>query len=132
MGERAVFGDVVWGHMSINKVRASIASKTGLKKKDVKAVFAELNAIAYKEVAKTEKFVIPGLIILKLENKPATKAHQKMMFGTDVFGMMIDVEAKPARKVVKIYPAKGLKDGVDKWSRVFDEKAEELAEELFG
>ncbi len=127
MGERAVFGDVVdGGHMSINKVRASIASKTGLKKKDVKAVLAELNAIAYKEVAKTKKFVVPHLFIVKVKKKPATKAHKKMMFGTDVFGVMIDVEAKPAREVVKIYPAKGLKDGVDKWSRVF------LAEELFG
>merc|ERR550514_2659283 len=86
---------------------AAIAGKTGLKPKDVKGIFSELNAIAYKEVAKTEKFVIPQLVTLKLKHKPATKAGKRMMFGKEV-----KVAAKPAKKVVKAFPAKALKDSI--------------------
>merc|ERR1712093_405446 len=39
---------------------SAIASKTGQKPKDVKAVFTALNGIATSEVAKTEKFAIEG------------------------------------------------------------------------
>merc|ERR1712046_193092 len=73
--------------------------------KDVKGVFAALRTIAYPEVKKTEKFVIPQLTTLKLKHKPARKAGTKVMFGKEV-----KVAAKPASKVVKAFPAKALKD----------------------
>merc|ERR1719146_541775 len=85
----------------------TIAEKTGLKPKDVNGVFSELQTIAYKEVAKTEKFVIPQLVMLKLKHKPATKAGKRMMFGKEV-----KVSAKPAKKVVKAFAAKALKDSI--------------------
>merc|ERR1719198_2614953 len=66
-----------------------------------------LRTIAYAEVKKTEKFVIPQLTTLKLKHKPARKAGTKVMFGKEV-----KVAAKPASKVVKAFPAKALKDSI--------------------
>merc|ERR1719174_3669049 len=88
-------------------IMKTIAEKTGLKSKDVKGVFSELQTIAYAEVAKTEKFTIPQLVMLKLRKKPATKAGVRTMFGKEV-----RVAAKPAKKVVKAFPAKALKDSI--------------------
>ena len=73
----------------------------------MKGVFAALRTIAYAEVKKTEKFVIPQLTTLKLKHKPARKAGTKVMFGKEV-----KVAAKPASKVVKAFPAKALKDSI--------------------
>ena len=84
-----------------------IAESTQLKNKDVKGVFAALRTIAYAEVKKTEKFVIPQLTTLKLKHKSARKAGTKVMFGKEV-----KVAAKPASKVVKAFPAKALKDSI--------------------
>merc|ERR1712118_215053 len=84
-----------------------IAESTELKTKDVKGVFAALQTIAYAEVKKTEKFVIPQLTTLKLKHKPARKAGKRVMFGKEV-----KVAAKPASKVVKVFPAKALKDSI--------------------
>merc|ERR1719337_771084 len=75
-----------------------IAEKTELKPAVVKGVFAALQTLAYAEVKKTEKFVIPHLVMLKLKHKPATKAGVKTMFGKEV-----KVAAKPAKKVVKAF-----------------------------
>merc|ERR1719258_530975 len=81
-----------------------LAEKTSLKPKDVKGVMSALQTVAYAEVKRTEKFVIPQLVMLKLRHKPATKAGMKTMFGKEV-----KVAAKPAKKVVKAFPAKALK-----------------------
>merc|ERR1712006_20704 len=93
--------------MTSGAVISQVAEKTELKAKQVRAVFAELREVAYAEVAKTEKFAIPQLVTLKLKHKPARKAGTKMMFGKEV-----RVAAKPASKVVKAFPAKGLKDSI--------------------
>merc|ERR1719399_1418057 len=84
-----------------------LAEKTNLKPKDVKGVMSALQTVAYAEVKKTEKFVIPQLVMLKLRHKPATKAGKRMIFGKEQV-----VKAKPAKKVVKAFAAKGLKDHV--------------------
>ena len=67
-GSRTPRRPSAWG------LKTTIAEKTGLKSKDVKGVFGELQTIAYSEVAKSEKFVIPQLVALKLKHKPARKA----------------------------------------------------------
>ncbi|MCX8255215.1 MAG: hypothetical protein OTI36_14640, partial [Beijerinckiaceae bacterium] len=48
-----------------------------LKVTDVQRVLAALQTIAYAEVKKTEKFVIPQLAMLKVKHKPAHKARRK-------------------------------------------------------
>merc|ERR1712124_179121 len=93
--------------MTSGAIVSQVAEKTELKPKQVRAVFAELREVAYAEVVKTEKFVIPQLVMLKLKHKPARKAGMKMMFGKEV-----RVAAKPASKVVKAFPAKSLKDSI--------------------
>merc|ERR1712146_397230 len=93
--------------MTNSDIMKTISEKTGLKPKVVKGVFSELQTIAYTEVSKTEKFVIPQLVMLKLKHKPATKAGMKTMFGKEV-----KVAAKPAKKIVKAFPAKALKDSI--------------------
>merc|ERR1712228_831617 len=98
---------VAMGAMTGGDLTKKIAESTQLKNKDVKGVFAALRTIAYAEVKKTEKFVIPQLTTLKLKHKPARKAGTKVMFGKEV-----KVAAKPASKVVKAFPAKALKDSI--------------------
>merc|ERR1711964_500335 len=49
-------------------------------------------------------FAIPGITMIKLKKKPATKAGKRMAFGKEVF-----VKAKPARTLVKCYTVKALK-----------------------
>jgi nucleoid DNA-binding protein len=93
--------------MTQGDLTKKIAETTQLKTKDVKGVFAALQTIAYAEVKKTEKFVIPQLTTLKLKHKPARKAGKRVMFGKEV-----KVAAKPASKVVKAFPAKALKDSI--------------------
>merc|ERR1719454_224897 len=93
--------------MSGGAITATIAEKTSLAPKDVKSVLDALKDVAYKEVAKTEKFTIPQLVMLKLKHKPARKAGKKVMFGKEV-----KVKAKKASKVVKAFAAKSLKDSI--------------------
>ena len=64
-----------------------------------------LASIGTEETKKNGKFVIPGLVMIKTRKKPATKAAKKEMFGKVVL-----VKARPARTVVKAFPAKMLKD----------------------
>ncbi len=90
-------------------MRGIIAWDMCLTQKDVKAFFAALNDLAYKEVKETGKFLIPGIVIMKLKQKKPWKASMKMMMR---FGQRIRVAAKPARKVVKIYATKTLQDNV--------------------
>merc|ERR1719473_2633861 len=93
--------------MSGGAITAKIAEKTDLKPKDVKSVMSALNDVAYAEVKKTEKFTIPQLCMIKLKHKAATKAGKKLMFGKEV-----RVKAMKARKVVKAFAAKPLKDAI--------------------
>ena len=88
-------------------VEKTIAVAMQIKMKDVKAVFAALRTIAYAEVKKTNKFVIPQLLTIKVKHKPARKAGTNMMFGKEV-----KVVAKPASKVVKVFPGKAVKDSI--------------------
>ena len=83
----------------------AIESTSGIKKKDVKAVFGALEALIPAQLKAAGKFAIPGITMIKLKKKPATKAGKRMAFGKEVF-----VKAKPARTLVKCYTVKALKD----------------------
>ena len=84
-----------------------IAESTQLKTKDVKAVFAALRTIAYAEVKKTNKLVIPQLLAIKVKHKPARKAGTKMMFGKEV-----KVVAREASWHLKAFPASALQKSI--------------------
>jgi nucleoid DNA-binding protein len=84
-----------------------IAEKTGLTKKDVNGVFEALTALIKRDLKKHQVYTVPGLMKVKVIKKPATKARK----GINPFtGEPTTFKAKPARKVVKVLPLKGLKD----------------------
>merc|ERR1711862_221061 len=72
-------------------------------------VIGSLAEIASQEVSKSGIFTLPGLCRIKTRTKPATKAGKR-----EVFGKVVMVKAKPARKIVKAYPVKALKDSVER------------------
>merc|ERR1712151_1393773 len=74
----------------------ALASESELKKTVCAKIIDSLAAIATKEVVKTGKFTLPGLCMIKPRTKPATKAGKK-----EIFGKVVMVKAKPAKKVVK-------------------------------
>merc|ERR1712224_414456 len=91
--------------MSKGALTGSIAEACEIKKADAKKMLETLASIATAEVKKNAKFVIPGLVMLKTRKKPATKAGKR-----EIFGKMVMVKAKPAKTVVKAFPAKVLKN----------------------
>jgi nucleoid DNA-binding protein len=91
------------------EIISQVADKTDLTKKDVTAVFDELNVIIKRSLRTSSEFSMPGLMKIKVVKKPATKAR----LGKNPFtGQEIMIKAKPARKAVKVTALKGLKDMV--------------------
>ncbi|MEN8129590.1 MAG: HU family DNA-binding protein [Pseudomonadota bacterium] len=111
--------------MAVNKAAASpvkkpptkseilghIAEDTGLTRKEINIVLDSLTGLIAKNLKPrgTGSFNLPGLLKIKVQKKPATKARK----GINPFtGEEAVFKAKPARKVVKVTPLKGLKDMV--------------------
>jgi nucleoid DNA-binding protein len=97
--------------MTKSEILVSLSESTGLSKKEVAGVFADLATLIGKNLGKRGPgvFTIPGLSKIKVVRKPATKARP----GINPFTKEeVIFKAKPARNVVKILPLKGLKDMV--------------------
>merc|ERR1712007_71033 len=90
--------------MSKGAIADKLATTHELKKSVVTKLLGTLAEVGAAEVKKTGLFTIPGLARIKTKRKPATKAGKKMMFGAEVV-----VKAKPAKTVVKAFPAAALK-----------------------
>merc|ERR1712233_13900 len=82
----------------------AIATENEFKTTTCSKVLNSFVDIATKEVKKTGVFAIPGLCRIKTRVKPATKAGVRNIFGKEV-----KVSAKPAKTIVKAYPAAALK-----------------------
>ena len=93
------------------EIMANIAETTGFSKKDVGAFFEALTAEIEKAVGKRGpgQFTIPGLCKIVVKEQPALPRRQVRNPGT---GEMVWADPRPARKVVKVRPLKGLKDMV--------------------
>merc|ERR1711862_913541 len=91
--------------MTKSVLLAAIAESMEVKKSVASTALSTLASIGTEETKKNGKFVIPGLVMIKTRKKPATKAAEREMFGKTVL-----VKAKPARTVVKAFPAKVLKN----------------------
>lgn len=92
-----------------SQILSNIADDTGLTRKDVSAVFDSLSGQIKKNIGRRGPgvFTVPGLMKIKVNNKPATKARK----GTNPFtGEEMMFKAKPARRVVKVLALKNLKD----------------------
>ena len=79
------------------EVKKSVASKS----------LDTLASVAIAEVKKTGVFTVPDWVRLKIHTKPATKAGKRK-----VFGKVAMVRAKPARKIIKVFPVAGLKASI--------------------
>jgi len=86
----------------------AISEATGLTRKEVASVFESMTGLIKKDLSNRGPgvFQIPGLLKVKVVRKPATKARMGINPFTKEEMMF---KAKPARKVVKALPLKGLK-----------------------
>ena len=95
-----------------SEIMINIAEATGHTKKEVAAFFEALTSEIEKNVAKKGgpgQFTIPGLCKIVVQDKPAMPKREVRNPGT---GEMVWAKPRPARKVVKVRPLKGLKDMV--------------------
>lgn len=90
------------------EIYRTLAEQSGMKRGDVVRMFEVMSAMMEKDLnSKVGTFNVPGLMRVKVVKKPATK---KRMGKNPFTGEMQEFAAKPARKVVRIRPLKGLKD----------------------
>jgi nucleoid DNA-binding protein len=92
-----------------SQILSDLSDATGLAKKEIASVFEEMTMLMKKDLSKKGPgvFTVPGLLKVKVISKPATKARK----GINPFtGEETMFKAKPARRVVKAQPLKGLKD----------------------
>jgi len=86
-----------------------MAEETGLAKKQVKAVMDSFATQMKKDLSKIGAFAFSGMFKAVVIRRPATQARK----GINPFTKQeVMFAAKPARKVVKIRPAKALKSSV--------------------
>ena len=93
-----------------SEIYGALAEDTGITRKQVAAVFDGMATMMKKDLIRGPKvFSVPGLMKVTVIHKPATKARK----GINPFTNEPTIfKAKPARKVVKVRPLKGLKDMV--------------------
>ena len=94
-----------------SEIMMTISEKTELSRKEVAGVFDALGEVIQDNLKPRGPgmFSVPGLMKIRVIKKPATKARK----GINPFtGEEAIFKAKPARKVVKVLPLKGLKDMV--------------------
>ena len=97
------------GTLSKSALIQALSDKTELSRKDVKGLVESIATVGYAELKKNGLFVLPGLVRLVVQRKPATKARK----GINPFTKEPTIfKAKPARKVVKARPVKAAKDAV--------------------
>ena len=98
--------------LSKSQVLTSIADATELSRKQVGAVFDELESLVARSIGKKGlgEFTLPGLLKIITVKKPARKARK----GINPFtGEETTFKAKPASIAVKVRPLKKLKAFVE-------------------
>lgn len=94
---------------SKSELFTSIAERSGLNRKDVKAVMGTISDIIHAHLAKQgpEEFKWPGLFKITVVKKPATKSRKGISPFT---GEEMIFKAKPASRKVKVRALKKLKE----------------------
>lgn len=94
---------------SKGEILAAAADHAGISRKQASAVLESLSEQIKKNVSKKGPgaFTVPGLMKIKVINKPATKARKGINPFTKEEQMF---KAKPARRDIKIRALKTLKD----------------------
>ena len=97
--------------MSKPEFVAALSEKSGLDKHQAASALDAINAMVTQQLGKggPGEVLIPGLIKLKVVDKPATPQHE----GVNPFTKEpMTYKAKPAHKVIKVMILKTLKDAV--------------------
>jgi nucleoid DNA-binding protein len=92
-----------------SEILSHISEKTGLKRKEVGAVFDELGMLIKRDLKSVGLFNVVGMMKVKVVHKPAQPARKGINPFTKEEVMF---KAKPARNVVKVLALKSLKDMV--------------------
>jgi nucleoid DNA-binding protein len=92
-----------------SEILSHLSEKTGLKRKEVSAVFDELATLIKRDLKQVGLFNVVGLMKVKVVHKPAQPARKGINPFTKEEVMF---KAKPARNVVKVLALKNLKDMV--------------------
>jgi nucleoid DNA-binding protein len=98
--------------LSKSQVLTHISESTALNRKQVAAVFDELESLIARSISKKGlgEFTVPGLLKITTVKKPARKARK----GINPFtGEETTFKAKPASVAVKVRPLKKLKAFVE-------------------
>jgi nucleoid DNA-binding protein len=97
--------------MTKAQVLTELATTTEIDKKTVTTVLDALNDLATRELKSAEagEFVIPGMVKLRVVDKPATEERQGINPHTR---QPMTIAAKPASRTVRATALKALKDGV--------------------
>ena len=90
-----------------SEILSHLSDKTGLKRKEVAAVFDELANVIKKDLKGAGIFNVMGLMKIKVVRKPAQPARKGINPFTKEEVMF---KAKPARNVIKVLALKSLKD----------------------
>jgi nucleoid DNA-binding protein len=95
---------------SKSEILNSIAETTGLSRKQVQSVMEALTAEIHKSVGKKGPgvFQLPGIAKIYIHQRKAQPAKKGVK--NPFTGELMDVPAKPAKKMVKIKALKQLKD----------------------
>jgi nucleoid DNA-binding protein len=102
----------ITGKLSKSQVLTQISESTALNRKQVAAVFEELESMIERSIGKKGlgEFTVPGLLKITTVKKPARKARK----GINPFtGEETVFKAKPASVAVKVRPLKKLKAFVE-------------------
>jgi nucleoid DNA-binding protein len=92
-----------------SEILSNLAEKTGLKRKEVSAVFDEMSTMIKRDLKSVGLFNVMGLMKIKVVHKPAQPARK----GINPFTKEeVTFKAKPARNVIKVQALKTLKDMV--------------------
>ncbi len=95
--------------MSKSQFINTFAEKTGMNKKQATVTLNTLSAMAVEQLGTNGELIIPGLVKLNVATRPATQEHD----GINPFTKQpMTFKARPARKVVRAYPVKALKDAI--------------------
>lgn len=98
--------------MTKAQVLTELATTTDIDKKTVTTVLDALSELVTKQLKESEspgEFVIPGLVKLRVVDKPATEERQGINPHTR---QPMTIAAKPASRTVRATALKALKDSV--------------------
>ena len=95
--------------LSKSEFLTRVAESTGQTKSVVESILQSIYDLTVAEIKTDVTVCIPGLVRIKVVNKPATPERQ----GVNPFSKeTVTIAAKAASKKIKVIPVKALKDSV--------------------